>query len=97
MTGPGQERMAGEANEAARETPRGTGQEPGRGAQEALGPGSDADPGDAQVGRVLAQLDVLADLPVAEHAAVFLDIHDRLSGQLNPEQQLRRAGADGSP
>lgn len=66
------------------------------------GGGNDADAGpsssgDAQVDRILAVLDTLGDAPVDEHATIYLDVHDRLAGALDPEQQLRRAGAHGSP
>lgn len=53
--------------------------------------------GDVQVDRILAVLDTLGDVPVSEHAAIYLDVHDRLGGALNPEQKLRQAGAHDSP
>jgi hypothetical protein len=53
--------------------------------------------GDMHVDAVLSALDQLADLPVTEHAEVFLDVLGRLDGELNPEERLRRTGAHGSP
>ncbi|MHA7208327.1 hypothetical protein [Arthrobacter sp. MDT1-65] len=53
--------------------------------------------GDAPVDGILAALDRLGDLPVTEHAAVYLDVLERLGRELNPEQGLRRAEDHGSP
>ncbi|MEG9247686.1 hypothetical protein V6S67_06285 [Arthrobacter sp. Soc17.1.1.1] len=53
--------------------------------------------GDTQVDAVLSALDRLADLPVTGHAEVYLDVLERLDGELNPEGRLRRTGAHGSP
>ncbi|MHA7283706.1 hypothetical protein [Arthrobacter sp. TMS2-4] len=52
---------------------------------------------DTNVERILALLDGLEDLPVTEHAGVYLDVHDRLAGELDPDRALRQAGAHGSP
>lgn len=52
---------------------------------------------DTHVDRILGLLDGLEGLPVAEHAAVYLDVHDRLAGELDPDRALRRAGAHGAP
>lgn len=52
--------------------------------------------GDAHVDAILALLDGLDDLPVSEHARVYAALHERLSGELNPEQKLRQAGAHGA-
>lgn len=64
-----------------------------RGVADGAGPAT----GDAQVDQIVAVLRELPDLPVAEHAEVFLEVHARLGGELNPEQKLRQAGAHGSP
>jgi hypothetical protein len=61
------------------------------------GGAADGGTGDAHVDEVLRALDRLADLPVTDHAAVYLDVLERLGGELNPEQKLHRAGAHGSP
>lgn len=53
--------------------------------------------GDTHVDAVLQALDRLAHLPVTEHAEVYLDVLERLGGELNPEERLRRTGAHGSP
>ncbi|MHA7287951.1 hypothetical protein ACX80I_16905 [Arthrobacter sp. MDT3-44] len=53
--------------------------------------------GDPQVDRIVAVLDGLDDLPVPKHVDVYLDVHARLSSELNPEQRLRQAGAHGAP
>lgn len=52
---------------------------------------------DENVDLILAALDVLDDIPVSQHAEVYLDVLDRLGGELNPEQKVRPAGAHGSP
>ncbi|MEC5200004.1 hypothetical protein RCH21_002243 [Arthrobacter sp. PL16] len=52
--------------------------------------------GDRHIDQILAALGRLDDLPVLDHADVYLDVHDRLSGELNPQQKLREAGAHGS-
>lgn len=52
---------------------------------------------DTKVERILALLDGLEDLPVAEHAGVYLDVHDRLGEELDPGRALRQAGDHGSP
>lgn len=52
--------------------------------------------GDVQVDHIVSILDELDDLPVAQHAAVYLDLHDRLSRELTPEQAARGAGAHGA-
>ncbi|PPB50288.1 hypothetical protein C4K88_06455 [Arthrobacter pityocampae] len=52
---------------------------------------------DPRVDRILGLLDGLEDLPVAEHADVYLDVHDRLAGELDPDRALRQAGAHGAP
>lgn len=52
--------------------------------------------GDAQVDRILALLDGMDDLAVAEHAEVYSDVLGRLGHELNPEQRLRQAGAHGA-
>jgi hypothetical protein len=66
-----------------------------------MGSGDDGDlrplTGDPQVDRIVAVLDGLDDLPVPEHVDVYLDVHARLSRELNPEQGLRQAGAHGAP
>lgn len=49
--------------------------------------------GDARIDSILAVLDTLDTLPVPEHAGVYAAVHERLSGELNPEQKLRQAGA----
>ncbi|WP_104182207.1 hypothetical protein [Arthrobacter sp. B0490] len=53
--------------------------------------------GDAPDDEILAGLDRLGDLPVSEHAGVYLDVLERLGRELNPLQGLRRAGDHGSP
>ncbi|MBG6224647.1 hypothetical protein IWX63_001209 [Arthrobacter sp. CAN_A2] len=53
--------------------------------------------GDATVDRIIALLDGLEDLPVTEHTGLYLDVHDRLAGELDPDRTLRQAGAHGSP
>jgi hypothetical protein len=53
--------------------------------------------GDPRVDEVLAALDRLAGLPVPDHAAVLLEVHERLGGVLNPEQAIRQGGAHGAP
>lgn len=53
--------------------------------------------GDRLVDDVLGSLDRLAGLPVDDHAAVLLEVHDRLGGVLAPEQALRPGGAHGAP
>ena len=53
--------------------------------------------GDTHVDRILRLLNGLEDLPVAEHAGVYLDVHDRLNGELDQDRTLRQAGAHGSP
>lgn len=55
-------------------------------------PAGDAATGHGNVDRILASLDGLDDRPVADHAGVYLEILDRLGGELDPEQILRRAG-----
>lgn len=52
---------------------------------------------DENVDLILAALDGLKDIPVSQHAEVYLDVLDRLGGELNPEQKVRQAGAHGSP
>lgn len=52
---------------------------------------------DVDVDRILSVLDQLDHAPVADHAALYLDVHDRLSRELMPEQPVRGAGAHGSP
>lgn len=52
---------------------------------------------DENVDLILAALDVLDDIQVSQHAEVYLDVLDRLGGELNPEQKVRPAGAHGSP
>ncbi len=52
---------------------------------------------DENVDLILAALDGLDDIPVSQHAEVYLDVLDRLGGELNPEQKVRQAGAHGSP
>ena len=56
---------------------------------------ADSSSGDAHVEAVLATLDRLGEVPVAEHSAVYLDILERLGRELNPEQTPHRAGAHG--
>ncbi|WP_434991815.1 hypothetical protein [Arthrobacter sp. Ld5] len=51
---------------------------------------------DTTVEQILGLLEGLGDLPVADHAGVYLDVHDRLSGELDPDRALRRAGAHGT-
>ncbi|WP_247828717.1 hypothetical protein [Arthrobacter antioxidans] len=53
--------------------------------------------GGTPVDRILDLLDGLQDVPVAEHADVYMDVHDRLARELDPERTLRQAGAHGSP
>ncbi len=65
--------------------------------QDRTGTGAGAGTGDTHVDAVLTDLDRLAELPVAEHAEVYLDVLERLNGELNPEERLRRTGAHGSP
>ncbi|TKV28271.1 hypothetical protein FDK12_09980 [Arthrobacter sp. NamB2] len=61
---------------------------------EAAEPGTAASStGDARIDSILAVLDALDTLPVPEHAGVYAAVHERLSGELNPEQKLRQAGA----
>ena len=38
---------------------------------------------DARVDAAVARLDELNELPVADHAEVYADIHDRISGALS--------------
>ena len=38
---------------------------------------------DARVDAAVARLDELADLPVTDHAEIYADIHDRISGALS--------------
>jgi len=64
---------------------------------QANGTGTPASAGDAPVDRIVALLDGLDDLPVTEHAAVYLDVHDRLVGELDPDRTLGPAGAHASP
>lgn len=52
--------------------------------------------GDPRVDEVLAALEGLGDVPVAEHAAVLLGVHERLTGVLTPEQARRPGGAHGA-
>ena len=52
---------------------------------------------DENVDLILAALDGLKDIPVSQHAEVYVDVLDRLGGELNPEQKVRQAGAHGSP
>lgn len=52
---------------------------------------------DENVDLILAALDGLDDTPVSQHAEVYLDVLDRLGGELNPEQKVRQEGAHGSP
>lgn len=54
------------------------------------------DAGDARVDGILALLDELDDKPVVEHAELYLEVHSRLSGELNPGAAARRSGAHGS-
>jgi hypothetical protein len=53
--------------------------------------------GDAEVDRILGALDALGAVPVSGHAGLLLDVHDRLSSELTPEQKLHAAGAHGAP
>lgn len=53
--------------------------------------------GDLEVDRILGALDDLDTVPVSEHAGLLLDVHDRLSSELTPEQKLRPAGVHGAP
>lgn len=55
-----------------------------------------SDTGDAQVDELLTVLEDLADSPVPEHADVYLALHARLQDALDPDAQLRRAGAHGT-
>ena len=52
--------------------------------------------GDAEVDRILGALDDLDAVPVSEHAGLLLDVHDRLSSELTPEQKLLGAGVHGA-
>lgn len=52
---------------------------------------------DARVDRIMAVLGGLDDLPVAEHADVYLEVHARLSSELNPERTPGRTGTHGAP
>lgn len=45
-------------------------------------PGAAPGTGDARVDQALARLDELAELPVADHPAVFEYVHDRLAETL---------------
>ncbi len=58
--------------------------------------GTPSPTGDPQIDSILAGLDGLADRPVSEHADVYLELLNRLGGELNPEQKLRQAGAHGA-
>lgn len=51
----------------------------------------------AEVDRILSLLDDLDDLPVPGHVGVYLDVHERLSGALNPGRTPRQAGTHGTP
>ena len=56
-----------------------------------------ASTGDAEVDRILGALDELGTAPVSEHPELLLDVHDRLSSELTPEQKVRAAGVHGAP
>lgn len=60
------------------------------------GGASQSSTGDAEVDRILAVLDDVRRRPVSDHADVYLEVLDRLSSELNPEQKLRQAGAHGA-
>ena len=49
--------------------------------------------GDSRVDEVLASVDRLAELPVAEHAAVFERVHERLRAALDPDSGSVRESA----
>ncbi len=49
--------------------------------------------GDRRVDEVLAAVDGLAELPVAEHAAVFERVHERLRAALDPDSGSVRESA----
>ena len=49
--------------------------------------------GDPRVDDVLASVDRLAELPVAEHAAVFERVHERLRAALDPDSGSVRESA----
>ena len=49
--------------------------------------------GDLRVDEVLASVDELAELPVAEHAAVFERVHERLRAALDPDSGSVRESA----
>lgn len=51
--------------------------------------------GDPRVDDILTGLDELEGLPVIEHADLYLEVHARLTGELNPGAALRGAGAHG--
>ncbi|MHA7239074.1 hypothetical protein [Arthrobacter sp. TMS1-12-1] len=64
---------------------------------EAEAGGAPPSTGDAPIDRILALLDGLEYLPVTEHAPVYVDVHERLVGELDPDRKLRPTGAHGSP
>ena len=49
--------------------------------------------GDQRVDEVLAAVGELAELPVAEHAAVFERVHERLRAALDPDSGAVRESA----
>jgi len=51
--------------------------------------------GDPRVDDILTGLDELDETPVMEHAGLYLEVHARLTGELNPGAALRGAGAHG--
>lgn len=60
---------------------------------EGAGPSST---GDGEVDRILSALHALSSTPVSDHAALYVDVHDRLSRHLAPEQKVPEAGAHGA-
>jgi hypothetical protein len=61
------------------------------------GPGQWPATGDPRVDEAVARLDGLAGLPVAEHPAVFEDVHQRLAGALGDLDASDRVAPDSDP
>lgn len=62
-------------------------QQPGSGGDQPPGPAGPPPTGEPQVDEAIARLSELSGLPVAEHPAVFEDVHRRLAetlGELGP-------------
>ncbi len=51
--------------------------------------------GDDRVDGILALLDELPGRPVTEHVELYLEVHGRLTDELNPGSKLRGVGTDG--